>query len=189
MERRLIISNVKGRYVLSADAMSRVIKTLSNKKYKQCSNFVVWHGTYTYTVFYGGTVNVTGIKSLEEVKNVLSNMCSDFEIDPSLVKTSFIIDSSTATGDFQRRLDLTSIQRYLMQNSDTFTINFNREVFCSLYCYSKRGGTVALYASGKYNILGTKTCRQMQRVAADLTTIVLSAMSNTGRGIPPFIAS
>lgn len=177
---RPVINNIKGRLILSADAMHQVKKSLTNKTYKQRSNFLTWKGTYSYNIFLQGTINVTGIKCMEDVKNVASKVCADFDIEPSLVKSKFVIDASTASGDFNMRLDLTSIQQYVtLHLSDLFTTKYNRGIFCSLYCRSIRGATCILFASGKVNILGAKCSRQLEDVVDDLIAVVENAMRNT----------
>lgn len=189
MSSRPIVSNVKGRLNICTDSVDKLCESLSSKEYTQFSNFVTLEGTYNYVVFLSGTINVMGIKSFEEVNNVVPNVCADFDIEPSLINSAFVVDSSTATGSFARRLDLTRIQRYIHKKSCSFTTKFNREIFSSLYCYSKRGPTVVLFTSGKYNILAAKCPLQLDAVVDDLTVIVRNAMKKSTRETNSFFAT
>lgn len=176
-----VINNVKGRLKISGEALNQLKRSLLAKNFTRHGNFVSLQETYSYNIFFGGTINVTGIKTIREVDNVAINFCKDFDIDYNLVDGIFVFDSTTASGQFATRIDLTRVQRYILQNKCHFTTAFNREVFCAIYCRSDLGGTCVLFSSGKFNILGCKTYEQVLAVHSQLCAIIShKTMSNLG---------
>lgn len=167
-----VINNVKGRLKVVGKALEQLNVSLLTKNFKRHGNYVSLKETYSYNIFSTGTINVTGIKSMQEIENVADNVCKDFNIEPSLIDGIFVIDSTTATGDFKRRVNLTAVQQYVINNKCAFTTAFNREVFCAVYCKSNLGPTIVLFASGKFNILGGRCIQQILATYHQMSAII-----------------
>lgn len=175
------VSNVKGHFRLPRVVLKAFKKKLSYKRTKQFGNFVSLKERYTYIIFpQSGFINVTGIKTLEEVPQVVQHFFQDFELDSDCVKLiTFDIDSMTATADAGIRIDLVKLQKYVSAHRDSgFTITYNRNRFSGASCRSKLG-TAVVFASGRYNLLGCKARWQIRRVSKQLSVIIRNALTTT----------
>ena len=178
------ISNVKGHFRLPSSILARFQQKLRHKRTVRFGNYVSLKERYAYIIFpQNGFVNVTGIKSLKEVSLVVNNFFYDFELDLRFVaRTHFVVDSTTATGDFNCRLDLVLLQKYVNSHSDCgLRITYNRDRFSGAACRSNIGPCAIIFASGKFNLLGSKNRWQIRNVVLQLNAVMSNLSTMRGK--------
>lgn len=149
------INNLKISIVISNAAYMDILKNLNQEKTKEHKNFLVIKDNYTYIIF-PNHINITGIKSIKDLENVKTELCKTFFLDPSLLQEDTVIDNITANGSFKRRLDLAELKKTLNSEKNNFKVDFDRNYFPGAFCKTYKCGTIILFASGKYVIVGAK---------------------------------
>jgi len=195
------INNVKTHIYLTRKGRKRLLVQIGRYKIKmeKHNNFSVCRDPElerrAYTLFEKqGFINITGIPNLEAVADVIPRLCTVFHLRASHVASSQpCIDNISAAGVFPRRLDLNRLRRILLPEvkskaqsargvnevidpnpppSSYFTILLNRDKFPGASCRAKGYGTITLFSSGKYVIVGSKCLEQMQQVFLKMAAVI-----------------
>ena len=121
---------------------------------KHIRNSLVIKDVYSITVFQQTRnryhLNVTGIKSLEEVKQTLLWLEEVYCRKELFDFISYNVDNITSTFNLARNISLHNL-------ASTFPgISYNPEWFHALYMKTRKG-TVVAFQSGKINSLGCKS--------------------------------
>jgi len=141
--------------------LKRERKSQTEKKcFKRHHNFVVYRQNYVFIIFFQkGTVNITGIRSSLKIFDAIDTFCQQFDISKELLSEP-IIDNITASGDFRKYVDLSSLKRLINNPKKAVSIissaSFNTGIFPACFCKTFKIGTIIVLASGKYNIVGAK---------------------------------
>ena len=168
------ISNIKGHVKLGELSLKQLQANLKEKEFVRHGNYISLKGKYSYVIFpKNGYVNVTGIRKIEEISCVLHNLCLDFSLDRDLIVSDFIIDNTTATGNLEKRINLSTLQEYIVTKpSCDFTVSYNRDIFSGAFIKSCFGPTVIIFSSGKYNILGSKCLQSLTQVSLKFHALI-----------------
>lgn len=128
-------------------------------------------------------VNITGIRDFVHLDDVVPQFCLFFSLLPSdLLSLQPHIDNISAAGVFNRRIDLNCLQEKIRglevggERATDFTIVLNRNKFPGAACRStlvaKGFGTITLFSSGKYIIVGSKCRERLDRVFQRMCAII-----------------
>jgi len=179
------INNLKVHLVLTESGNEK-LKTLLPFKCnsKQYSNFGVVKDRHTYIIFSNGFVNITGVKDFTELTEVIPRFCQLFELTRSEIASDVIVDNISAAGNFQRRVDLTQLQRIVnqrkTQHSTFFSVHFDRNFFPGAFCKTRGLGTLTLFPSGKYVVVGSKCLEHVEKIFQQMC-VLMPLLSKTGR--------
>ena len=123
--------------------------------------------TCVVTVYYKGHVNLTGLKSTKELQtivNVVSNI-------PGIKKIhSCSIDNITGTSIleigslFGRSISFSHIVKEIEKEPQVKTVKYSPQKFPGAFIKLHDKGTVTLFPSGKFNILGCCTVEKVERL-------------------------
>jgi TATA-box binding protein (TBP) (component of TFIID and TFIIIB) len=189
-----LINNIKIRFSVQQpdlDQLGGSIKLLSERTqflttvrgkpvFKNHHNFLVFRHTYVYIVFFhSGTVNVTGVRRHEEISEAVFLFCQEFRVDRQGV-SRVTVDNITATGDLCKEVNLRLLKRSInavqqqQENSLLqFTASYNLSHFPACFLRSEKG-TVLLFSSGRFNIVGSKCRRDVNKVYQGLLAHMMS---------------
>ena len=146
------ISNIK---------ISLIIKNinldLTQFKLKKFSNFCVLQDKFSYIIFKKSKtklthINITKIRCFCEIDESIKHFFDLFKI-PFDYFHSMSIDNITITGKVNRKINLLD---FIQKNSD-LSISHNPEKFPGLFVKFKGKGTLILFSSGSYVIIGAKS--------------------------------
>lgn len=182
------INNVKTHIYLTEEGRDRL---LTNIKLFDISivrhhNFTVSrdpHGTRrVYIVFEKeGFVNITGIRELSSLKDVIPQLCLHFSLLPTDVASPQpLIDNISASGSFNCRVDLNRLRNILGikgRHNGYFTVILNRNKFPGASCRTKGFGTITVFSTGKYVIVGSKCVEGMDRIFLKMSDVITSLVA------------
>jgi TATA-box binding protein (TBP) (component of TFIID and TFIIIB) len=160
-----VINNVKIHFKINRDQRLKLkeeIKKISEVKHiKRHQNFIVFKSSYAFIIFpKSGTVNISGIKSLSDISNAIHCFCATFDISRSSISSEAIVDNITATGSFGQEVNLKTLKETInskeKNQSQISAAAFNPNYFPAVFCKTFGIGTVLVFGSGKYNIVGAK---------------------------------
>jgi TATA-box binding protein (TBP) (component of TFIID and TFIIIB) len=180
------INNLKGHIRVSEDCIDGIRNALklSEKKWKknkEFHNFLVVKDKYSYIIFPKSKegycyINITGIKSFEDVENVIPELCETFHLNRIQVAGEVVIDNVSANGDFGRKLNLPQIQEAIngesKKDGNTFSACFDRNYFPGAFCKTLTIGTILIFPSGKYVIVGSKCVAEVQEIYRMMFAII-----------------
>lgn len=167
------VNNVKVHLVLKEEGKAKLRNILETKEVKTYGNYKVLRDTFTYIIFpSNGFVNITGIKSLQDIPfNVTNQFCTSF----SLVREDIgelTIDNITAVGNFNRRINLEKLHHLANSRKKYFTVHFDRQIFPGAFCKTFGFGTLSVYASGKYVVVGAKCQERIQKLVEEVFALI-----------------
>jgi|GWRWMinimDraft_5_1066013.scaffolds.fasta_scaffold27304_1 TATA-box binding protein (TBP) (component of TFIID and TFIIIB) len=146
------------------------------QEFKQHHNFIVFRGKHTYIVFtQSGTVNVTGVRCLCGVNNAVMEFCSNFGVNIDLI-TEPVIDNITATGSFNRYINLAKLKRLVNNDeniSPIISISSNPNYFPSAFCRTIGSTTCSIFEKGTYNVVGAKCRADIQEIMKEMAALIL----------------
>jgi TATA-box binding protein (TBP) (component of TFIID and TFIIIB) len=147
--------------------------------FSRSHNFVVFRDVFIYTIFpNSGTVNATGISCYKDISKAVVLFCRKFGLRRKChlsrafsfsdflqrrhQRKRFIVDNITATGTFGKSIDLRLLKKEINTPTDggvsRLTASYNISHFPACFCRSHCYGTIIVFSTGKYNIVGSK-CR------------------------------
>jgi TATA-box binding protein (TBP) (component of TFIID and TFIIIB) len=152
------VNNLKGHISLTAYGAQQLRKALMSKEKKTYNNFVVVKEELTYVIFPDrGFVNITGVKNYSRLRQIIPQFCETFSVRGEDVATGLVIDNISAAGDFRRWINLTSLQQKInLSERSHFSCHLDRNFFPGAVCKSPGLGTITVFPSGKYVIVGAK---------------------------------
>jgi TATA-box binding protein (TBP) (component of TFIID and TFIIIB) len=160
------INNIKAHTAVNKVHIEDLKTALLFKEKEVHNNFVVVRDNYTYIIFpERGFINVTKIKRLDEIKDLKKEIAKCFSLELSMLDEDVVIDNITAAGDFGKRINLYALQNFINKNtSSDFTVIFNRDFFPGAFCKTYKYGTVMVFVSGKYSIVGAKCLMHVNKL-------------------------
>ena len=132
---------------------------------KVYQNFFVLHNKFTYIIFKKSRannvvhINITKVKNFKEIKNSIKHLQTILQISRAFIVKSFI-DNITITGKLATEISLT---KYIAVNSH-FTIKYSPEKFPGLFVKIKTLGSIILFSSGSFIILGAKSKKKLLKL-------------------------
>lgn len=165
-EKLIVISNVK--ISVKTRVTPRALQVFKNSKgfEKETYSFFTHRKEgLLYTFYFGGHVNVTGIKHKKDIDRLTTYLFDVVNISKIYKIT---IDNSTVTGKLKRRLfnkneSFTECIRRISNSSDNIfnKITYQRQSFPGVFLKINSVGTVVFFSSGKFNIVGCKNCHNL----------------------------
>jgi TATA-box binding protein (TBP) (component of TFIID and TFIIIB) len=159
--------------------MAQVVESLQEKEKEDKNNFSIVRERFTYLVYpKRGFINVCKIGNLEEYSTVMHTFAKSFKVDERELSASRIkIDNITASGSFQRKVNLNELNSYFNRNPlllpfPKTVYHYNRNRFPAAFIKTRQGGTVAIHSSGKFFIVGTKNTKQIDTVYKWICAII-----------------
>jgi TATA-box binding protein (TBP) (component of TFIID and TFIIIB) len=183
------IKNVKIRFCLSPsvrDKINRKIKyweeaSKIKPSYFICTklaNYIVFKNYLVYTIFtdLNNTyfkINITGIQSLAKITESIKDFCFYFDVYEGDIISEIYQDSIFACGSYKKSINLRSLMRLINVNFKCdFKVKFNCETAAAAYCHHKHFGTIALFRTGKYLVLGAKCESQIEKLLAEMNVLI-----------------
>ena len=126
---------------------------------EKTNKHVIWrNGKSTFSIYRNTTkfINVTGIKSLQEIKQQKLAMEKLFKQNIISVK----IDNIFYSKKDSKNVDMGSLYNYLKGRKDYFC-NYNIELFAGMYLHpsNKVYPTILLFRTGSYTFMGGKSMK------------------------------
>ena len=154
------LNNIKASFIFE--------KNVIKNKNKQ----VIWkNGNITFTIYKHTQqlVNVTGLKSAEEIEQQKNSMEEMFQQRVLKVRVDNIFFSKK---DY-KNIDMCSIYNDLKDNKDYF-IDYNIEVFAGMYLHPKDKSypTMIVFRTGSYTIMGGKSVKIVYECELFLKTLI-----------------
>ena len=150
----------------------------------QHNNFIVLRDSFVFIVFSPqGTVNITGIRDLLDIPRAISTFSNLFNI-PSALLSEPVIDNITASGTFNALIDLQALKRLINtpeENNGSIysSASFNASYFPAAFCKTFSIGTISIFGSGKYNIIGAKCQKDVQTLYQAMAVHISQLLTTT----------
>ena len=124
-----------------------------------------------FTIFSSGHVNVTGVRSFDDVRKTIDIFTSQFN---TVEKNSIVIDNSTTVASYfgtkskeknsaqhsEKRINisaLTSIIKNDLSNEDNITLSLRPHFFPGAVIRRKNKCTIIVFTTGRFIIIGAKS--------------------------------
>jgi TATA-box binding protein (TBP) (component of TFIID and TFIIIB) len=183
------VKNVKIRFCLSPSISNQIIERINYWKaacetkpsYFICTklpNYIVFKNTLVYTIFTDLNhtyfkINITGIPTVAKIEESVKTFCQHFNVSEKDIISSIFQDSIFACGRYGTTINLRMLQRLINSNKKcNFRVKFNCETAAAAYCRHKHYGTIALFRTGKYLILGSKCENQIKQILEEMNAII-----------------
>jgi TATA-box binding protein (TBP) (component of TFIID and TFIIIB) len=191
------INNVKARFTVHQSEISLLLKSLLafgassiepirkrekgerkrkvKQLFKQYHNFIVIRLQHTFIIFpKSGTVNVTGVRCLCLLSKAVEDFCVKFGVNSNLI-TIPIVDNITASGKFDRSIDLLKLKKIVNNPNNTssiISVTSNPSYFPSAFCRTIGSTTCSVFPKGSYNIIGAKCQKDIQEIMKHMTVLI-----------------
>ena len=144
---KMKIKNIKVRFIFEKDVIAK-----SNSQ-------IIWrNGKSTFSIYKDARnfINVTGLKSLQEIKQQKLVVEKLFKQKITTVK----IDNIFYSKKDYKNLDMYSLYSYLKDRKDFFC-NYNIELFAGMILHpaNKNYPTILLFRTGSYTLMGGKSMK------------------------------
>ena len=146
------IKNIKVRFIFEKDVVEKP------------NGHVIWrNGKSTFSIYKDSRkfINVTGLKSIQEIKQQKLAMEKLFKKNVISVK----IDNMFYSKKDSKNIDMGSLYTYLKGRQDYFC-NYNIELFAGMYLHptNKTYPTILLFRKGSYTLMGCKSLKLILEV-------------------------
>jgi len=122
------VNNLKTHICVEGKNIQRLITALQKIEHIVHNNFIVCRDVYTFIIFpKRGFINITGIKSFCDLKNVIPHFCKMFKVDADH-RTELVVDNICAAGSFNQFINLVKLQHVLNSRKKEFTVHFDRKL-------------------------------------------------------------
>lgn len=184
------VNNIKIRLVVLAQAIDQLKKGIErlNKSsgekigddrkrlFKKHHNFVVFRNSFVFIIFANnGTVNITGINSFDRICEALQNFHRVFGIGREEI-TDVIVDNVSANGDFGRIICLRDLKHLINEQENEEQLisaaSFNVNYFPAVFCKTFSIGTILVFNSGKFNIVGAKCQSHVTKIYLEMIALI-----------------
>ena len=144
---KMKVKNIKVRFIFDKDV---IVKSKRQ---------IIWrNGKSTFSIYRGATnfINVTGLKSVQEIKQQKLAMEKLFKQNIISVK----IDNIFYSKKDSKNVDMGSLYNYLKGRQDYFC-NYNIELFAGMYLHpsNKVYPTILLFRTASYTLMGCKSMK------------------------------
>ena len=171
------VNNLKGHILLTERGARQLRETLMTKEKTKHNNFVVVKEKHTYIIFPDiGFVNITGIKDFSLLELIVPQFCETFSVRGEDVTSQLVIDNVSAAGDFHCRIDLFRLQQKinLPEQRRHFSFHLDRNFFPGAVCKSVGLGTITVFPSGKYVIVGARCQAHVNGIFQKMRALILT---------------
>jgi TATA-box binding protein (TBP) (component of TFIID and TFIIIB) len=119
-------------------------------------NTIVKVDNFTFTIYHYSTylVNVTGVKSLEQLK--FTQKIIEEKLQQQVVEVR--IDNTFFSKKDYRNINMDSVYKFMKLNED-FHVDYNIELFAGMYFHPKLKDypTILFFRTGSYTMMGGKS--------------------------------
>jgi Transcription factor TFIID (or TATA-binding protein, TBP) len=124
---------------------------------------VIKRSNYVFSVNFSGYINITKLRNRSQFDDAIKVVCKHLHLQSSLYTPR--IDNITASGTFGRTIPLHVVGRYFAEGT-TFPAKFkyNPNYFSGASIKFHDGGTIILFSTGSYTLVGCKTEDRIQIV-------------------------
>jgi TATA-box binding protein (TBP) (component of TFIID and TFIIIB) len=142
----------------------------------------VFRNSFVFVIFFSsGVVNVTGIKSFGYITQALQTFCTTFKIKRRHIQ-DLVIDNVSANGQYNCPIDLSLLKQVINQRDNKednliSSASFNNSYFPAAFCRTYSVGTILVFGSGRYNIVGAKCQSHVLEIYNEMLAIVSSLAS------------
>lgn len=185
-----IVNNIKIRLSVCSSALPQLKRSIQlldttsgdlvgakrKRVFKRHHNFIVFRNKYVFIIFFdSGAVNITGIKSFGYITEALKTFHSTFGIKRRHV-TDLIVDNVSANGDFGHQINLSHLKQLINKTEEgdklITSASFNVNYFPAVFCKTFKIGTILVFSSGKYNIVGAKCQSHLQEIFKETSALI-----------------
>ena len=156
------ISNYKISY-RTFQHLKTAIHKLKNEDVKFGKNFAVIRASgFVYTLNYSGYINITKIAHLLDAEKAITALHELIQIPKNC--TGFNVDNITASGNFGCRVRIVDLKYFFDSNQNLGKFCFRPSSFCGANIKYPSFGTIIIFDTGSYTIVGSKTSDQVNQV-------------------------
>lgn len=184
-----VVNNLKVHFLLDHSCIHHVTEVLRSREDTVCyNNYFVVKNRFSFIIFpKSGFVNITGIKSFSHLPEVIPHFCKLFpHVGEKNIASEIVIDNISAAGNFGQRVDLVCLQHTVNRSKERggarektcFTVHFDRNFFPGAFCRTRGFGTLTVFPSGKYVVVGAKCLEHVDKVVQQML-VIISTLSTT----------
>ena len=155
------LRNLKASFILKEKISS--LPKIKNVTFKQ--------NNFTFNIYHHSPylVNVTGVKTLEQLK--LARQIIEEKLQQAVVKVR--IDNTFFSQKNYRNVDLNKVYTF-MQQSETFHVDYNVELFAGMYLHPKKTKypTILFFRTGSYTMMGGKQWKILNDCETFIKTLI-----------------
>jgi TATA-box binding protein (TBP) (component of TFIID and TFIIIB) len=170
------INNLKVHIQLTTAGLQHLRTALEFKEVKTHNNFlVVREGVSTYIIFPNkGFINITGIRGFSILSSVIPTFCQIFGLERDEISSDVVIDNISAAGNFWQRVNLVHLKSRLNKRGENnfFSVHFNRNRFPGAFCKTAGFGTLTVFPSGKYVVVGAKCQEHVEKLVRRMFAVI-----------------
>lgn len=171
-EREPYISNLKVSFKVERNLKSTAHKLDSNKVKLHHNYAIIRHCDFVYSINYSGYVNITKLRTEGDIGRAITEICILLDLVDR--PPSYRIDNITASGHFGRTVRLNRLGEYFQKSDNGVVFSFRPSYFCGANI--KFGfGTIIIFHTGSFTIVGSKNREQVKQVFAKTKQILAEA--------------
>jgi len=178
------IRNIKAHFRINSEDIPRITLSPQETKSQELSesesesaakvklyhNFFVLRYKFVYNVFpQSGFVNVTKLKKNTDIHLCVEKFCEYFSLKRESISGTLTIDNITLSGKFEKELNLQNIAERLCPD---FQVKYDINFFPGLFMKFSQLGTILLFRTGSYSIVGCKKVSDSQTIFLKLCAII-----------------
>ena len=138
-------------------------KSICENKLMKAERQTIPFGNVKITIYWHSPLllNVTGSKSMQEVKRIQNFIETAFNVQCKNLK----IDNVFYSYKDYKNIDMSALYYHVSDNfTEKFVIDYNVELFPGIYMKTKCKGepTLILFRTGSYTIMGCKSINQVK---------------------------
>lgn len=159
------IKNIKLSLFVRNDNIQQIDKSrfISSKK---INNFWVLtikrKSKVKFIYFPPNFINITGIKAIRDIFVDLKLLLKSLNLSLKSIR-KISIDNITASGKFKHRIEIPKTARNL---ASVYYVRSNPDIYPGLHLKISNLGSILLFSSGKYSIVGVKCMQSAKTIAA-----------------------
>lgn len=135
-----------------------------------------------YSIFLSGHVNVTGVKSFDNIPLAVKDFADIFGVLYDLCISSAVVDNSTATVAIANK---SPVSLYKLKDLFPYSsVSLRPYFFPGAVIRRKNKCTIIAFSSGKFVILGAKSLEEIEETAKEICAIIGHQYTTTGKEIP-----
>lgn len=136
-------------------------------------NFAVLRDQFTYVIFFNnGFINATGIRNEERVQAAIRHFFQIFQIKQERLLKSFKIDNIQANGKYNFCINLSKLKAKAILKDTYNSIKLNPYHFSGAIFKHPPYGTIIIFSTGSYIIVGSKCKEDYTHVFQQMTALI-----------------
>ena len=154
------LNNIKASFLFKNSVVKNEKSFIfENNIVKNENRQIIWkNGNYTFTIYRytPKLINITGVKSAEEIEQQKTLMEEMFKQKVLQVR----IDNTFFSKKDYKNIDMPALYKYVKENKDYF-VNYNIELFAGMYLHptNKLYPTIIVFRTGSYILMGGKSLK------------------------------